>query len=61
MDWFRALLSEKSRSCQIVVFTCRPRDYLDKGSMVPEGEVVHADTQDGFTRAVDIGRVLGQG
>ena len=29
MDWFRALLAEKARSFQIVVFTCRPGDYLD--------------------------------
>ena len=28
MDWFRALLTEKARSFQIVVFTCRPSDYL---------------------------------
>ncbi len=28
MDWFRALLAEKARSFQVVVFTCRPGDYL---------------------------------
>jgi integrase len=28
MEWFRALLTEKARSFQIVVFTCRPGDYL---------------------------------
>ena len=28
MDWFRALLAEKAHSFQIVVFTCRPDDYL---------------------------------
>ena len=59
MDWFRALLKEKSRSFQIVVFTCRPRDYIEKGSMVPKGRGLHADTDDGFTRAIDLGRVLG--
>jgi hypothetical protein len=28
MDWFRALLTEKARCFQIIVFTCRPSDYL---------------------------------
>src|SRR5208337_5085891 len=37
MEWFRVLLTEKARSFQIVVFTCRPGDYLAATSMVPEG------------------------
>jgi hypothetical protein len=60
MGWFRALLKEKSRSFQIIVFTCRPRDYLDKASMLPKEKAFHADTDDGFTRAFDLGRALGQ-
>jgi uncharacterized protein YhaN len=28
MDWFRSLRNEKSDIFQIVVFTCRPGDYL---------------------------------
>src|SRR5205823_13379849 len=28
MDWFRALLTERAHSFQIIVFTCRPGDYL---------------------------------
>ena len=60
MDWFRALLKEKSRSFQIIVFTCRPRDYLEKASMVPKGKSLHADTDGGFVRAIDLGRALGQ-
>jgi hypothetical protein len=60
MDWFRALLKEKTRSFQVIVFTCRPRDYLEKASMVPKGIVLYADSDDGFTRAIDLGRVLGQ-
>jgi hypothetical protein len=60
MDWFRELLKEKSRNFQIVVFTCRPRDYLDKTSMVPKGKALHADTDEGFTRAIDLGRALGK-
>ena len=29
MDWFRALLAEKARNFQILVFTCRPGASLD--------------------------------
>lgn len=58
MDWFRALLAEKARNFQILVFTCRPGDYLAKGSLVPKGSAVHADTDGGFVRAVDLGRAL---
>ena len=38
MDWFRALLTEKARSFQIVVVTCRPGDYLEAGELVPDGK-----------------------
>jgi DNA repair exonuclease SbcCD ATPase subunit len=58
MDWFRALLTEKARNFQILVFTCRPGDYLAKGALVPEGSAVHADTDGGFLRALDLGRAL---
>jgi uncharacterized protein YhaN len=58
MDWFRALLTEKARSFQIVVFTCRPSDYLKTNELVPQGSVVHADIDGGFTRAIDLGRAL---
>jgi uncharacterized protein YhaN len=58
MDWFRALLAEKARSFQVIVFTCRPSDYLGAGAMVPDGSVVHTDTDDGFIRAVDLSRAL---
>ena len=40
MEWFRALLAEKARSFQIVVFTCRPSDYLAREAMVVEEGVV---------------------
>jgi DNA repair exonuclease SbcCD ATPase subunit len=59
MDWFRALLGEKSRKFQIVVFTCRPRDYLEEAAMVSKGKRF-VDSDDGFTRAVDLGTALGQ-
>src|SRR5438445_6765368 len=58
MDWFRKLLAEKAHSFQIVVFTCRPGDYLATTSMVSDGDGVHADTDGGFIRAVDLGRAL---
>jgi hypothetical protein len=57
MDWFRALLAQKARSFQIVVFTCRPADYLEASGM-PSGEVIHADTEDGLIRALDLGRAV---
>jgi hypothetical protein len=43
MDWFRALLAEKARSFQIVVFTCRPGDYLAASATVPKGKGDYAD------------------
>src|SRR5262249_44474211 len=58
MDWFRALLIEKARSFQILVFTCRPGDYLLPSSLVPPGSEVHTDTEGGLIRAVDLGRAL---
>jgi DNA repair exonuclease SbcCD ATPase subunit len=58
MEWFRTLLGEKARNFQIIVFTCRPSDYLAKGTLVPKGSAVHADTDGGFLRAVDLGRAL---
>jgi hypothetical protein len=58
MDWFRILLAEKARNFQIIVFTCRPEDYVVKGALVPEGSAVHTDSDGGFVRAVDLGRAL---
>ncbi len=58
MDWFRELLTEKARSFQIVVFTCRPSDYLRESALVPKGSAVHADTAGGLIRAIDLGRAV---
>jgi uncharacterized protein YhaN len=58
MDWFRALLTEKAHSFQIVVFTCRPNDYLSASALVPKGTAVHADTNGGFIRALDLARAM---
>jgi uncharacterized protein YhaN len=58
MDWFRALLNEKARGFQIVVFTCRPDDYLDARVRVAEDGLFHIDSDDGYIRAIDLGRAL---
>jgi uncharacterized protein YhaN len=58
MDWFRALLAEKAHNFQIVVFTCRPEDYLAANAMVPKGKGAQKDTDGGFVRAIDLGRGL---
>lgn len=58
MDWFRALLAEKARVFQILIFTCRPGDYLAAGATTPKGKAVHRDTDGGFVRAVDLGRAV---
>ena len=58
MDWFRALLADKARAFQIVVFTCRPGDYLSASAMVPKGKSVSKSTDGGLTRAVDLGRAI---
>lgn len=58
MDWFRTLLAEKARSFQIVVFTCRPSDYLAKEVLVPRESGIQMDSNGGFTRALDLGRAI---
>jgi DNA repair exonuclease SbcCD ATPase subunit len=60
MDWFRALLNEKARIFQIIVFTCRPSDYLAATSMVPDGCSVRIETDHGFVRAINLERALGK-
>ncbi len=57
MEWFRALLAEKARSFQIIVFTCRPGDYLVPGAMVAGEGMIYADSEEGFVRAVDLGQI----
>jgi len=59
MEWFRALLAEKARGFQIIVFTCRPGDYLAPSAMAGEGGAGFADSEEGFVRAIDLGRAVG--
>lgn len=58
MDWFRALLAEKARAFQIIVFTCRPSDYLPANSIVPKGKTVYRDSDGGSIRAIDLARAI---
>ena len=45
MDWFRALLTEKAHSFQIVVFTCRPsRKFSLKENIRPSFRGITAMT-----------------
>lgn len=58
MDWFRSLLAEKARAFQIIVFTCRPGDYLEASAILPKGKAVHRDLDGGFVRAIDLARAV---
>lgn len=58
MDWFRAVLAEKARAFQIIVFTCRPGDYLEASASLPKGKAVHRDTDGGIIRAINLERVV---
>jgi hypothetical protein len=58
MEWFRDRLVEKAGLFQIVVFTCRPADYLGTRPLVPNGKAAHADSDGGLVRAIDLGRVI---
>jgi DNA repair exonuclease SbcCD ATPase subunit len=54
MDWFRSLLAEKARAFQIIVFTCRPGDYLEARAILPKGKTAHSGTDDGIIRAINL-------
>ena len=58
MDWFRALLADKAHAFQIIVFTCRPGDYLDASSIAAKGKAVHRDMDGGFVRAINLDRAV---
>jgi len=58
MDWFRTILGEKAHAFQIIVFTCRPGDYLEANAIVPKGKTAHRDIDNGFVRAIDLGRAV---
>ena len=53
MDWFRALLAEKARVFQIIVFTCRPGDYLPASGKASKGKAARTGTDDSI-RAINL-------
>ena len=61
MDWFRELLTEKARTFQIVVLTCRPEDYLTPDSIASTTTTGSWDAADGLVRAIDLGRAIRRG
>jgi hypothetical protein len=56
MDWFRALLVEKSRLFQVIVFTCRPGDYLASAEQAPFDGPAFRTT--GAVHAVNLDRAI---
>jgi hypothetical protein len=58
MDWFRTILAQKAHAFQIIVFTCRPGDYLEANAIVPKGKIAHRDFDNGFVRAIDLARTV---
>jgi uncharacterized protein YhaN len=56
MDWFRELLVEKSTLFQVVVFTCRPGDYLAPAEHVPSDGPAFRTT--GAVHAVNLDRAI---
>src|SRR5215207_3725434 len=47
MDWFRAVLVEKAQAFQIIVFTCRPTDYLEANALNASGKAAYKDMNSG--------------
>ena len=56
LGWFRDLLRKSALETQVLVFTCRPEDYLDR-SELPTSEP-QQDLAGGSVRAIDLARVL---
>jgi uncharacterized protein YhaN len=56
LGWFRDMLRKSALDTQVLVFTCRPEDYLDH-SELPTSEP-HQDLAGGTVRAIDLTRVL---
>lgn len=59
VDWFRDLLREVGSKVQIVVLTCRPRDYLDAREL-PDATGVR-DSETGRVRAIDLETIVRRG
>lgn len=57
MRWFRSVMTEKAAQFQIIVFTCRPEDYLADKHRAPANGPLFIDSEVGV-RAFDLGRAL---
>ena len=55
LKWLRALLKQLAATIQIIVFTCRPDDYLLPEELAQDEAAAH-DTN---TRSIDLLKVLG--
>lgn len=58
--WFKNVLEERAGKIQIIVLTCRPRDYLAECELPANGQA-NAIAKDGLVRAVNIARSLESG
>jgi uncharacterized protein YhaN len=56
LGWFRDVLRKTALDTQVLVFTCRPEDYLVQGEL-PTKEPMQ-DIAGGNVRAIDLARVL---
>lgn len=56
LEWFREVLTKTALNTQVIVFTCRPEDYLLR-SEIPDG-VATRDLAGGSVRVVDMMRVV---
>jgi hypothetical protein len=57
LAWFREVLTKTALSTQVLIFTCRPEDYLLKVEL-PDGGASVRDLAGGAVRAVDMARVV---
>ena len=58
MDWFSSLLVEKARTFQIIVFTCRPSDYLGPAVKAGKGKAASKYSENEFIKAIDLGLAI---
>ena len=56
--WKKRSLGTEKEWTRIIVFTCRPDDYLPQAARVPGGKEAYADMNGGLIRAVDSRRAL---
>ena len=53
MSWLRDLLKEVAKNIQVIVFTCRPEDYL-----IPKSKKTPPDDQQAPVRSVDLSQFV---